>query len=1402
VLESGRTLAAVAQIAYHPAIALPGRAPLADPLFDLAGTDTLRPEGDAPKELWNRFAGLRERVEAAYCRQLLAKLTAILKQCQEWGVRILVLPEYSVPWQILEDLARVGGDLVLVAGTHSVTQASIKSGVYDRLGGARPRIGESVCPVLHRGHLLGLQPKLSPARLEAGWLRPGQTWQPIPLPADLPGPMGVLMGLDCLYVESGPHRDLVLAGLKECRFLAVPSYEPQYTAADSRKAGEFEWRYRGPVLWSDNSAPDRAENPVSRILFDHAPFESGEEGVVIAELSFAHDRRAKSMASTRGPQVVPFAQASLIYRAWPGGEAYAAWLAETEELIAQGDDRALLALSERVKASETTLRDAAPGAKARLRRIDELIQSAPDLTSVDQLKAFLRDVVLPPEVLPLEALRSALAAGASEAVFDWQKEHSRSGLAQLRAKLHQAGALAQAPSPDEWTEPARGALSSLRREVSAIQPRPAPPPAATPAPAPAAAATATATAEVDPALMGELRGGGIVLRFRPHPEDFRAGLEVEPGAAGVVRDLFLLTVAEGRGRTGAVAVGAEGVPAKLVLPVTSVDGRWILRTPEGVTVETRVRVELAAAGIQPLEIETVTSAELRQRTTALLKRFSDGPRRKAKDFQDLWLESVKKKFVEPFVRVGGEDMPALKALDRWLASRDRTALVLGEYGSGKSTTLATWCVRLWERDAHPKPLLCNLAGEASSDPILLLLKAAEVEDTPASRAAMALLVEAGELLPCFDDFAEMEPRSRAEDMADALTSLLAVAGETGRVLISSSDSSLEKVLGEAPGTFRMTLRRFNPDQVKELIGKVLGSEKEVRHALQRISATYDLMDLASRPLLLELILQSLDRIDPSARISPADLYDAYLDRWLTHPPGQDDSLSQHQQRVLGEALAEALWKSGDSSCSWEDLRQTVRERLDPVLPEAPPSDAALREIAGGAFFVREGDRLRFAHRSFLEFFFARSLAATLPKQPRQALDTRPLTPEVAALLGEILRRKGNPRLSEAVRSVQSFLRTGLERHMTPSDVAAAANARQLLRDLAAWAGDGSSWVPGEESGPAQDRSSLALSRVSDLRPPSNPFEPGLPLTTEPLPGREPLVHELISLVEKSYPVALIGPRRVGKTSLLSSVSRRVPGEHPVKRLTLEGKAIRSADDLALLLEPHLGGGGKGGRPAEKLLKDLQREPGRVYLLDEMAWLEEADRTVFPWLRSIGQDRLATIVLAGDRWDWTRVVKRAIQVAPGSSFGNDVTVLDLGPISEEAARRFLVETSRSVIREDTARRVVEICGSWPFYLQVMGHALYVAADARQRDPFTQRDALLDLYHQRLLVDRSAVFQGRFGQLPREVQDLLRSNPFARPEFRSLSQSLRSLLVATGLCTILGEWLSDRPFFDWIRLEANA
>ena len=118
-------------------------------------------------------------------------------------------------------------------------------------------------------------------------------------------------------------------------------------------------------------------------------------------------------------------------------------------------------------------------------------------------------------------------------------------------------------------------------------------------------------------------------------------------------------------------------------------------------------------------------------------------------------------------------------------------------------------------------------------------------------------------------------------------------------------------------------------------------------------------------------------------------------------------------------------------------------------------------------------------------------------------------------------------------------------------------------------------------------------------------------------------------------------------------------------------------------------------------------------------------------------------------------------------------------------------------------MIEICGPWPFYLQVMGHALFESVRSGQRKPLLDRGAFLDLYEQRLLSDRAAPFTGRWEELPTPVRELLLQPESLdqRPVFLRQPPPIRRHLVDAGLSSPQGSWLADRPFFDWIRAKGH-
>src|SRR5690606_3714118 len=82
-----------------------------------------------------------------------------------------------------------------------------------------------------------------------------------------------------------------------------------------------------------------------------------------------------------------------------------------------------------------------------------------------------------------------------------------------------------------------------------------------------------------------------------------------------------------------------------------------------------------------------------------------------------------------------------------------------------------------------------------------------------------------------------------------------------------------------PGARRLILAPLSPAQIARLIGATPQGDGAARKILRRLAHAYDLADLVRRPLLLGMVLQSLDALDPSARINATDVFNTYIGRW-------------------------------------------------------------------------------------------------------------------------------------------------------------------------------------------------------------------------------------------------------------------------------------------------------------------------------------------------------------------------------------------------------------------------------------------------------------------------------------------------------------------------------------------
>lgn len=307
-------------------------------------------------------------------------------------------------------------------------------------------------------------------------------------------------------------------------------------------------------------------------------------------------------------------------------------------------------------------------------------------------------------------------------------------------------------------------------------------------------------------------------------------------------------------------------------------------------------------------------------------------------------------------------------------------------------------------------------------------------------------------------------------------------------------------------------------------------------------------------------------------------------------------------------------------------------------------------------------------------------------------------------------------------------------------------------------------------------------------------------------GREDVLTWLLDRHAAGGPVALLGPRRAGKTWVLRELQRRLKdgGHREVHGITIQKPSgrIDTKDELARVLDRGL----RDARyPADDLLNRAQQTLGTedrlTYLLDEVGRLSEYGPAAVSWLRDLGQAG-AWLVYTGTEKDWQDAQSQALK-APGSSFGNDVDARPLGPLNEQDAAVFLTGTAANLqvdLDDETARRVLDMVGSWPFYLQVVGDAVVRAVQAKNMRPLWDRQALADLITARLLDGWMPHFKARWKEVGRAGRAALLDSPGEQPDL--LTPGQREDLRAAGLLRPGDHWLGDRPFFGWISRNATA
>ena len=200
---------------------------------------------------------------------------------------------------------------------------------------------------------------------------------------------------------------------------------------------------------------------------------------------------------------------------------------------------------------------------------------------------------------------------------------------------------------------------------------------------------------------------------------------------------------------------------------------------------------------------------------------------------------------------------------------------------------------------------------------------------------------------------------------------------------------------------RIKLKEFNKNQIKEYIQKHTNNKELTNQYLKIIENTYNLKELSTRPLLLEMIIKTIDEFKEQQNINTSDLYRAYTNIWIERDDWRSQMKPQGKRSFMREMAVKMFDLGGDFSLHYSKLDKPKHEYLKDSYKEE--EDYYKYEVTTCTFLNRDNDgNYKFIHKSFMEYFVAESFYWHLRNYDTLISDYFSLNTEIKFFLNNII----------------------------------------------------------------------------------------------------------------------------------------------------------------------------------------------------------------------------------------------------------------------------------------------------------------------------------------------------------------------------------------------------------------
>lgn len=418
---------------------------------------------------------------------------------------------------------------------------------------------------------------------------------------------------------------------------------------------------------------------------------------------------------------------------------------------------------------------------------------------------------------------------------------------------------------------------------------------------------------------------------------------------------------------------------------------------------------------------------------------------------EYYLRSISDKnkaIMRPFISPTYKNYPSYKVISEpekdlinyltdWTATKNTKIdkiCILGDYGAGKTTLANRIASTLADNYLEGNsdcliPIVFPLHKFYKAFDLKSMITDFIVNDCMISNFRYETflgLLEIGIFLIIFDGFDEMARNVDQEIRYSTLYEIGKIAKSSSKVILTGRQSyfpteeELHEVLSSTQETddiycmaksalnevvnySLLEIQPFSREQINCYLKASISDISQLSIISDLISNTYAFFEIATRPVLLDMIVKTLPEIlkfNDKSKIQPAKLYEIYTDRWIKREEEKGDVrklIRKVDKLKFVENLSLFLYSSDKLSISNDELIDLIKSDFD--IKDRKDIDYFEHDIRTCSFLSRDRNEFKFIHLTFYEYFLAKKIIEKLSNNERIG---RTLPIQVVRFASEIL----------------------------------------------------------------------------------------------------------------------------------------------------------------------------------------------------------------------------------------------------------------------------------------------------------------------------------------------------------------------------------------------------------------